>query len=208
MLRTARVAGLILAGGRGERLGGAIKSELIVGGVRLLDRVAARLGWCDPLLVAHGGIAPTLLRLGKNMQPVPDLPGDYAGPLAGLAGAVAYLATLPEPPRLLVCAAVDAPFLPEGYVEWLMDGLGANDVAVASHAGQPYPTNAIWRLERIIDLPARVIAGTAPRSLKSLAASLNSTMLDWPETSAGDPFANINTPAELEEMQRRAGVSG
>ena len=31
------LAGLILAGGRGERLGGVIKSELVLGGVRLLE---------------------------------------------------------------------------------------------------------------------------------------------------------------------------
>lgn len=206
MLRTARAAGLILAGGRGERLGGAIKSELVVGGVRLLDRVAARLSWCEPLLVAHGRMNPALLGLSDAMHPVPDLPGEYAGPLAGFAGAVAYLATQAEPPKLMICAAVDAPFLPEGYVEWLIDGIGTHDAAVARYAGQPYPTNSVWRLEKVLDLPARVLAGTAPRSLKSLAASLDCAALDWPDSGEGDPFANINTPAELEEMQRRGGV--
>src|SRR5690606_16215512 len=105
-----------------------------------------------------------------GMVPVPDLPGDYGGPLAGLAAAMAHLANLPDRPELIACAAVDAPFLPEGYVEWLAQGLGEHDVAIASHAGQPYPTNSIWRTERFLTLSAQVQAGIAPRSLKSLAA--------------------------------------
>ena len=208
MARTIRVAGLILAGGRGERLGGTIKSELVVGGLRLLERVALPLADCSPLLVAHGRLDPAQLRLPAHFRPVPDLPGDYAGPLAGLAAAVAPLALLAEPPELLVCAAVDAPFLPTGYVDWLIAGLGPHDAAIAGYSGQPYPTNSIWRLARIAQLPAEVLAGTAPRSLKSLAARLDSVLQDWPRTAAGDPFANINTPEELAEMQRRAGTSG
>lgn len=201
------IAGLILAGGRGERLGGVIKSELVVGAVRLLDRVAERLAGCDPLLVAHGPHAPALLRLSPGMIPVPDLDADYAGPLAGFAGAIAYLATLPYRPQLLVCAAVDAPFLPADYLQRLIDAIDARDAVIATHAGQAYPTNSIWRVERFLDLPARVLASTSPRSLKTLGAQADMAFLDWPEQAGADPFANINTPEDLKEMQRRATLS-
>ncbi|MDB5538414.1 MAG: MobA [Devosia sp.] len=197
-------AALILAGGRGERLGGAIKSELVVGGVRLLDRVAAAVDGCAPVLVAHGRIDPALLRLSRTMIPVPDLDGDYAGPLAGLAGAMAYLGTLAQPPELLVSAAVDTPFLPRDFVERLRAGLDKAAAATSSFAGQPYPTNAIWRVARFFDLPDRLAAGEAPRSLKSLAAAAGGVTVEWPITAAGDPFANVNTPEDLAEMERRA----
>lgn len=197
------VAGLILAGGRGERLGGVIKSELVVGEVRLLDRVAGRLTACRPLLVAHGRLAPEALRLGPELVPVPDLDSDYAGPLAGFAAAIAYLAGLPRPPDLLICAAVDAPFLPEDYAARLTVSLGNHDAAVAVYDGQQYPTNSIWRVARFVDLPGRIRSGTAPRSLKSLAAAVDSVALDWPVSPGGDPFSNINTAAELADMQRR-----
>ena len=201
------IAGLILAGGRGERLGGAIKSGLVVGGVRLLDRVADRLAGCAPLLVAHGRIDPELLGLGAAMIAVRDLEGDYAGPLAGLAGAMAYLNTLSTPPELLVSVAVDTPFLPVDFVERLVGGLGEGAAAVAAYAGQPYPTNAIWRVARFRDLPERVAAGSAPRSLKSLAAAAGGVDLAWPVTAAGDPFANVNTPADLAELEHRAAAA-
>jgi molybdopterin-guanine dinucleotide biosynthesis protein A len=201
------VAGLILAGGRGERLGGAIKSELPVGGVRLLERVAARLDGCSPLLVAHGRIAPELLRLESRMIGVADLDGDYAGPLAGVAGAMAYLRTLTAPPELLISVAVDTPFLPEDFVARLVGELGAAPAAIAASGGQPYPTNSIWRLGRFRDLPERVLAGTAPRSLKSLCAQAGGHLIEWPVGDAGDPFANVNTPEDLAALEQRAAAA-
>lgn len=202
------IAGLILAGGRGERLGGVIKSGLVIGGVRLLDRVAERLAGCAPLLVGHGRIDPELLQLSAGMTAVPDLDGDYAGPLAGLAGAIAHLTSLATPPELLVSVAVDTPFLPTDFVARLTSGLGGAPAAVASYAGQPYPTNAIWRVARFRDLPERVATGRAPRSLKSLCAAAGGIDVEWSVTPGGDPFANVNTPGDLAGLERRAAVAG
>lgn len=201
-------AGLILAGGRGERLGGVIKSELPVGGVRLLERVAERLAGCSPLLVAHGRIDPAALHLQPDMVAVADLAGDYAGPLAGLAGAIAWINTLGTPPQLLVSVAVDTPFLPGDFVARLLDGLGDAPAAIAAYGGQPYPTNAIWRVARFRDLPERVWAGTAPRSLKSLCAAAGGHTVEWPASTAGDPFANVNTPEDLAAAERQATHAG
>lgn len=201
------IAAVILAGGRAERLGGIIKSELVVGGQRLLDRVVDRLAGCDPILVAHGRTDPALLRLPQHLAPVPDLSIDYAGPLAGFVAAIACCTSLSRPPDLLVSAAVDAPFLPSDYVARLVHALGSADAAVASYAGQAYPTNAIWRVARFADLPEQARAGTAPRSLKRLAIDASASDVAWPETTAGDPFANINTPAELEAMHDRSRLS-
>jgi molybdopterin-guanine dinucleotide biosynthesis protein A len=195
------IAAVILAGGRGERLGGAVKAELRVGGVRLLDRVLPVLAGCRPIVVAHGPHDPAKLGLPSGLEPVADLPVDYAGPLAGFAAAVAAIGDRAE---LLVCAAVDTPFLPRDYVERLVAGLGDAPAAIAIHGGQPYPTNSIWRLERFRDLPARVLGGTAPRSLKSLAAAAGATTVDWPGGTSSDPFANVNTPDDLALAEARA----
>jgi molybdopterin-guanine dinucleotide biosynthesis protein A len=199
-----KVVGLILAGGRGERLGGVIKSELQVGGVRLLERAAAQLSACPVLLAAHGRLDPDLLRLPPAMIGVPDLETDYAGPLAGLAGAISYLNTLADPPELLISVAVDTPFLPADYVARLVGELGEAPAAIAAYGGQPYPTNSIWRVARFRDLPERVRAGTAPRSLKSLSAEAGGIAITWPPDAAGDPFANVNTPEDLALFEQRA----
>lgn len=199
-----RVGAAILAGGLGERLGGALKATVKVGGVRLLDRVLERLRGCDPIVVAHGPHDPRALGLAADAIAVADLQSDYAGPLAGFAAAIA---ALPDGVELLVCAAVDTPFLPVDYVERLAAGLGEAPAAIGSYAGQPYPTNSIWRVERFRDLPAGVRVGTAPRSLKSLAASAGGVTVEWPSGPAGDPFANINTPEDLALAEARAAAA-
>ena len=61
---------MILAGGKGERLGGVVKANLRVGGVRLIDRVAAALADVKgPILVAHGGLDRDLIALPPGAVP-------------------------------------------------------------------------------------------------------------------------------------------
>lgn len=200
-----RVAAVVLAGGRGERLGGAVKANLTVGGIRLLDRVVAALGDLPaPILLAHGAIPPRDLGASETLVPVPDLAADYAGPIAGLAGAVAWCLAADTPPELLLTVAVDTPFVPAGFASGMIEAARGHEAVIAAHHGQRYPTNAVWRLSAVADLPGRLHDATAPRSLMRLAESLGAPSLDWPEIAGGDPFANANTPADLEALEARA----
>lgn len=199
------VAAVIFAGGRGERFGGVVKANLVVGGVRLLERVSAALGPAPrPVLVAHGAMAPEALGLLPGQIAVPDLDTDYEGPLAGLAGAVAWCAAADESPELLLTVAVDTPFVPSDFAARLEAAVDGQAAVLAGHRGQRYPTNAIWRLSAIAGLPDEVRASTAPRSLMRLAEGLGAPLLQWPETAGGDPFANANTPADLAALEARA----
>ena len=199
----SRVAAVILAGGRGERLGGIIKANLVVGGIRLLDRVAASLAPAEPILVSCGQFDPADLSLRPDQIPILDLQSNYAGPLAGLAAAVEWALTQSSPPEILVLAPVDTPFLPPDYVDRLVSALGP--AAIGSFDGQPYPTSSAWRLDAIATLADDVRTGTAPRSLKRLAERLGAVDVPFLLHAGGDPFANANTPAELAALQRRAG---
>ncbi len=199
------IVAVILAGGRGERLGSVVKANLVVGGRRLLDRVAAALTGTDIILVAVGGFGPEDIALAPGQIAVPDPRTDYAGPLAGLAAAVAWAATQPRPPELLLTAAVDTPFLPHNFASAMATAIEPGHAGVVARYGaQDYATNAIWRLERIAALTDRMAAGTAPRSLRGLAAELKVPTLSWPDSDGGNPFANANTPAELRELEGRA----
>ena len=199
-----KTAGVILAGGRGERMGGADKALLEVGGRRLIDRVTDALSPCDPLLLARGPTRDATDYGVPGLVPIADLPTDYGGPLAGVAAAVAWLGASSTAAGLLVVAAVDTPFLPADFVERLIGGLGDAPCALATYAGQDYPTNSVWRLEALRTLPDAVRNGTAPHSLKRLSAMLGGVTVEWPEDAAGDPFANANMPEQLAELTRRA----
>jgi molybdopterin-guanine dinucleotide biosynthesis protein A len=198
------IAGVIFAGGRGERLGHVLKANIVLGGRTLLARVAARLSEVEPLLIAHGPHDPARLDLDRHWIGVPDLESGYAGPLAALAAAVEWMAAAPSSPDLLVTAAVDSPFLPADYVERLVSALpSAMPGATVRSRGQDFPTHGIWRIDSIGELPASLAAGTAPHSLRRFCDAVGAAVIDWPGHAGSDPFFGINTPAELSAAERR-----
>lgn len=196
-MAVSRTAAVILAGGRGERLGGTNKAMIEIGGRRLIERVHAALGGCEPVLVAAG---QTPFAFDK-LRSVSDLDGDYAGPLAGVAAAVAALEGTQA--EWLLSVAVDTPFFPADF-HARAEALTTNvDAVLGAFGEQDYPTNALWRLGTIRTLPDAVWNGTAPHSLKRLAAGLRSVRLDYAAVAAEDPFANANTPEDLINLRRR-----
>lgn len=194
---STRIAAVILAGGRAERLGGVNKAEIVFGGERLIDRAQRAVNGCDPVLVAVG---PTDYEPPAG-RPIPDLPGEYAGPLAGIAAAIDALPGASA--EWLLSLAVDTPFFPLDFVARAMAITHDADCVMSCFELQDYPTNALWRLSAIRRLPDDVRAGTAPHSLKRLAATLRTTRLDYAELASNDPFLNANTPQDLKNLALR-----
>jgi len=189
---------LILAGGRGERLGGVRKAELKIGGRKLLDRI---------LDAMHPVAQPVLLSIGQRQMewpglvPIADFDAPLGGPLAGLAAGIDYLAQRGITTGHLVTAAVDTPFLPADYVTVMQDAIGTHEAAYAAWGDSFYPTSAVWRLEALQDLPAEARAGTI-NSPKALLRNLDATAVDWSH-QAQNPFANINTMGDVLTLGRR-----
>jgi molybdopterin-guanine dinucleotide biosynthesis protein A len=195
---------VIIAGGRGERLGEVRKGDLRIGGRRLVDRVAESLGTVvAPLMVATGP-GEARLRLPAGAVGIADLDAPMGGPLAGLVAAVDALQARGVGTGQLVSVAVDTPFLPENFVAIMRDGLGSAPAAYAAWGDQFYPPNAIWRIDALTGLPARVRDGTAPHSLKALQLELGARQVDWTGQDGRNPFANVNTVADLVALGRIA----
>lgn len=193
---------VIIAGGKGERLGGVRKADLRIGGARLIDRVAAALGVVEAPLMIATGPGDVRLRPPANAVAVPDLDAPVGGPLAGLAAAVEALRLQGIGAGLLVSVAVDTPFLPADFVAVMRDGLGSAPAAYAAWGDQFYPPNAIWRIEALTALPEQVRTGKAARSLKALRQMLGAVAVDWAGRGGTDPFANVNTLADLLALAR------
>ena len=93
---------VILAGGRGSRLGGVSKADLVVGGVRLLDRVlAAATGAATIVVVGRVGVPDGVL---LTMEEPPG-----SGPAAGLVAGLEAIGSPAGRTLVLACDLPDAP---------------------------------------------------------------------------------------------------
>lgn len=185
------IAGLILAGGAGQRMGGD-KALMPLAGAPLIAHVARRLGTqVDALAISANGDPARFAALGLPV--LPDLPGEAGeGPVAGLRAGLAWAEELGA--DALVTVATDTPFLPDDLVARLAR---TDDIAYATHAGRAHYTAAIWPLSMLFVIDA--LYATGERRLRAL--------LDGAVPVAfkgdSDPFANLNTPEDLAAAEAR-----
>lgn len=188
------VTGLILAGGRGRRMGGVDKGLKDFRGKPLVQWVIERLRpQVQTLLINANQNAGIYAGFGHPV--IADRIDGFAGPLAGLQAGLAQ-ATTP----LLVTAPCDSPFLPGDLVSRLRSGLEANDaqLAVARTGSQPHPVFTLCRREVLTSLSAFLQGGG--RKIDAWYASLAVAEVAFDDEA--DAFANINTLEELDAMDK------
>lgn len=190
------IAGVILAGGRGSRMGGRDKALLALGGRPLAVHVAARLApQVEAMAISANGDAGRFGFLGLDV--VADADDSFAGPLAGILAGLRWAAALPGPPRALVTAAVDTPFFPADLAARLDEAAGDRPGgAVALSHGRRHPTFALWPLALADDLAA-FLAEDESRRLGAFLDRHGTAGVDFTPAQGVDPFFNINTPADL-----------
>ena len=189
MESSARITGLILAGGKGSRMGGVDKGLQSFRGKRLVDHVYERLA---PQV---GGV---VINANQNhdeyrtfgVRVVSDAIGGFAGPLAGLH---AGLSVSKRP--FLASVPCDSPFLPADLVERLfarIDATGA-ELAVAKTGDQPHPVFSLVR-RGVLDHLTEFLKGGG-RKIDAWYATLNVVEVGFDDEA--EAFSNINTLEEL-----------
>lgn len=187
------VTGLILAGGKGSRMGGVDKGLQAFRGRRLVDHVYERLA---PQV---GGI---VINANQNhdeyrtfgVRVVSDAIGGFAGQLAGFHAGLSiskrpFLASVP----------CDSPFLPEDLVERLyakLDESGA-ELAVAKTGEQPHPVFSLMRRGVLDHLGDFLKAGG--RKIDAWYATL--AVVEVVFDDEAEAFSNINTREELQSWE-------
>lgn len=175
------IGAVILAGGRGRRIGGD-KAAMRLAGRPLADHVRARVApqVAEVVLNGHGGLADA----------VPGQPGPLAGVLTALdwAGARGFAQVLTVP--------CDTPFLPADLVARLREG-----PSVAASGGRVHPVVGLWPVTLSADLRRALAQGT--RRIGLWAETIGARQVTWAE--APDPFFNVNTAEDLATAARRAG---
>ena len=191
------ITGLILAGGRGSRMGGVDKGLQAHLGIPLamhaLLRLSPQVG--EVMINANRNLA-AYESMGAPVWPdaLPDYPGPLAGFLTGLERcATPYLVTVP----------CDSPHFPEDLVARLAERLDADGAEIAIAATRE---DGELRLQPVFCLMSATVmeslarfTASGRRKIDAWTATLRHVAVEFDDAGA---FVNANTVAELRGLQR------
>jgi molybdenum cofactor guanylyltransferase len=196
VIRPEHITGLILAGGRGSRMGGVDKGLQNHQGSTLAMHALLRLG---------PQVGEMMINANRNLAayesmgvPVwPDALPDYAGPLAGFLAGLEHCET-----PYMVTVPCDSPLFPLDLVERLAQALEAEDAQIAIAATreggalQIQPVFCLMKTELMESLIRFTQGGQ--RKIDRWTALHRCVAVPFDDPLA---FANANTPAELQQLQ-------
>ncbi len=182
----ADITGLILAGGRGSRLGGADKGLLPFEERTLVEHAIERLApQVATLMISANRNRERYAALGWPV--VADGGTDFDGPLAGMLAGLRAART-----GWLATVACDAPRFPSDLVARLVAGRGAAPAAVAALAGRPQPVFCL--LHRSLAAPLAAALAAGQRATGAWLASVGAEPVPFADPQA---FANLNTAQDF-----------
>jgi molybdenum cofactor guanylyltransferase len=190
----ADITGLILAGGRGSRMGGVDKGLQLFQGVPLAQHAVRRLSPQTGRVVVNANRnleAYRTMGLAVYSDGVPDFAGPLAGVLAGLDHcATPYLVTVP----------CDTPYFPHDLVQRLAEGLAGADIATAysRERDELSPQPVFCLMKTALRDSLRAFIGSGQRKTGLWARELGGARVVFDDAAA---FANINTLDELTDAQ-------
>jgi len=190
-----KITGLILAGGRGSRMGSVDKGLQAFRGRPMIAHVLERFApQVDEILINANRSLDEYAAFGHRV--VPDAIDGFAGPLAGLHIGMAH-ATHP----LVATVPCDSPFLPADLIARLSGAMQQHgaDLAVAKTFDQPHPVFCLTRASLAPHLQAFLASGQ--RKIDKWYATLKVVEVPFDDQEAA--FSNINTVEELKSLEQQ-----
>lgn len=186
------ITAVILAGGRGRRMGGLDKGLMNFAGKPMIEHtLTAITPQCQAVIInANRNIE----RYAQYKHPVlSDESCDFQGPLAGFAIAMENANT-----SLLVTIPCDAPVIPDDLVERLLTAMHKTDadIAVAHDGDRLQPVYALIKTELQTNLKDFLDSGD--RKIDLWYAQNNMTTVDFSDIR--QVFKNINTPEQQQTL--------
>lgn len=208
MIHFSEISAVVLAGGRGLRMGGVDKGLQSFNGTPLALHTLLRLQ-----MQRGGPLAQVMVNANRNLAAYeafgasvwPDVLADYAGPLAGFLTGLERCET-----PYLMTAPCDSPLFPLDLVERLALAMSENDadIAMASAPELDAQGQAILRAQPVFcllkaDLLESLVEFThlGGRKIDAWTASHKTVLVPF-DLSDDDPraFFNANTLAELQSL--------
>jgi molybdopterin-guanine dinucleotide biosynthesis protein A len=202
------ITGIILAGGRGSRMGGVDKGLQNFNGIPLALHTLMRLGpQVESVMVNANRNLSAYESFGAAVWP--DASADFAGPLSGFLVGLERA----ETPYVLTVPC-DTPRLPLDLAQRLADALVREDAEIAMAAApetqadgttavRTQPVFCLIKLELSESLVAFTHAGG--RKIDAWTAQHRTVVVPF-DGPSDDPlaFANVNTLTELQALENAA----
>ncbi len=189
-----KITGLILAGGRGSRMGSVDKGLQPFKGKAMVAHVLARFQpQVDEVLINANRSIDEYAALGYRV--IPDAIDGFAGPLAGLHIGMTHAAH-----PLVATTPCDSPFLPLDLIARLATEMQKEDadLAVAKTFDQPHPVFCLVKTSLAPHLQAFLESGQ--RKIDKWYATLHVVEVAFDDQEAA--FSNINTVEELKSFEQ------
>lgn len=194
--------GCIFAGGKGRRLGGRDKSQLVLAGVPLWKHVADRVSPMVDRLIVTGPTAPDWVSELSECTFVPDVEpgGEAVGPAGGLLAGLEWGLSESGPDARLLTVPVDAPFFPNDLNSKLEAGLGTALAALAETDARLQPAFGLWSCA--VAPVVRKSVEAKDLALHVIARHIGATSVRF--EAEEKTFLNINTPEDLAHAEKLA----
>ena len=210
MIHLTDITAVILAGGRGSRMGGVDKGLQSFNGTPLALHTLLRLQ-----MQSSGPLAQVMINANRNLAAYeafgasvwPDVLADYAGPLAGFLTGLERCET-----PYLITTPCDTPLFPLDLVERLAHAMAADDADIAMVSApelnaqgtsvlRAQPVFCLLKaelLESLVDFTRK-----GGRKIDAWTASHPTVLVPF-NLDGDDPraFFNANTLAELQSLEQ------
>ena len=195
----ATITGVLLAGGRSQRMG-VDKACINIDGQTLLQRCKQRLAAQVEQVLISSNDPDSIARLtDASILSDDNLNGqlnDYSGPLVGILTALLWLKRNQPEQQWLLSVAVDTPLFPHTLAnDLLLCAKNQQRLLVCASSNQKqHPTCALWHTALIKPLTDYLLAGE--RRLMRFHSKHNAGFVDY-AGAPYDPFLNLNTAGNL-----------
>jgi molybdopterin-guanine dinucleotide biosynthesis protein A len=197
MTAHAEITGLILAGGRAQRMGGIDKGLVSFMGKPLIEHAIARLSpQVTTILINANRNHDHYAQYGHTV--IADHHPDFAGPLAGFAAGLEHCST-----EYLLSVPCDSPVFPLNLSEQLLEEMIStqSDLVYASSvdaSGASWTQPVFCLMRRSVQPSLQEFLDQGGRKIDRWFGALPSSTVIFTDDAA---FANTNTPEELQALE-------
>lgn len=189
-----QIAGVVLAGGRGRRMGGEDKGLVEINGKPMVSYIVEALKPQTAAVMINANRNMERYRTIGNCEVIEDSIGEFAGPLAGMASALRKSGA-----PFVLTAPCDSPLISPFLGPRLYEALEKEDaeLAVAHDGERMQPVFALLNRALLSSMLAYLEAGES--KIDRWYAKHRTALGDF--SDAKSMFLNVNTPGERESLE-------